>query len=493
MFHGFLNVNSAGLIVVVAAIAYFVWRDRDNIEWHGIMVMRRSKRGLNFLDRTAKRFPRLWRWWSTAGGILAIGIMAATFFFFLVQALKVFMVAEAVPAVGLVLPTTSTQASFSPGVFLVPFWYWIIGIGTVAIVHEMMHGVIGRNEGFPIKSVGWFVMLILPGAFVEPEGEEMMPEKGKDEENEEEADDDDEVHNPWGEGSFMSKLRVLAAGSWSNITVALLVLLAMFAVTTSAHGTRDIRGVYDYQGVEIFDVANRSPARAAGFEKGMIVTNIDGHPVSDLNDFQTATNDFEINQTVWLSGTANNSRFNISATLGVRPRATNFTYEPAPIDPLLVRMEQSIPGTIDFYDSWNDWIVDESDTTRMYRWQWIRDNYDGLDETAEAHIQQINGSINRNEEPYLGITVVPEREVKAGFGFAEEALSLLLTLFYFMVIIHAGVGAANLLPVKPLDGGWIFAELVEKYKSAWTEPLTKWVSITTIALFVANLMVPFLL
>ncbi|MDY6777122.1 MAG: hypothetical protein SVU32_00525, partial [Candidatus Nanohaloarchaea archaeon] len=129
----FLTPNLVAIAVIVAGIAYLVWRDRDKIERHSILIVRRTQHGIEFLDRMAKRAPMLWTVWSSLGVLVGFVVMAYMFFFLLRSTIRLLIAPEAAPSIGLVLPTASSQASFAPGVFFIPFWYWIIGIGTVMV------------------------------------------------------------------------------------------------------------------------------------------------------------------------------------------------------------------------------------------------------------------------------------------------------------------------------------------------------------------------
>ena len=66
-------------------------------------------------------------------------------------------------------------------VFYVPFWYWLIALFILAVVHEFAHGVIGERWGVRIKSSGFAFLGILapimPAAFVEPNEEDLAKKK----------------------------------------------------------------------------------------------------------------------------------------------------------------------------------------------------------------------------------------------------------------------------------------------------------------------------
>ncbi len=492
MLEGFLTPNTIAMVLVVGFVVWLLWRDRDNIERHSIVIIRRTERGITFLDDVASRAPGLWRVWSDVNIVVGFLVMGLIVFFLLYNGLKILMVPEAVPAVGLVLPTTG-QATMGPGYFLVPFWHWIVGISTVAVFHEMMHGVIARNEGFPIKSVGWFVLGILPGAFVEPEGEEMFPEETEEDEGSEDDESKDggiTVEGPWGDGDWRGKLRVLAAGSGANLTIALVLVGLMAAMTTGAHGQRDIRGVYEYNGAEVNKVFNQSGAYHAGLEPGTVIQRVDGQKVRNVEEFLAHGDTFTVNETVRLSGVYNGSTFNMSVEIGTKPQT--YAYRPAPIDPLLVRVEKRFPGTIDMYEKYNDAFVDGGVRTELERWRWIQENYDGLDDRADAKIDALSDRLEDDVDGFLGVGVRSAKDVKEGMEPIAAGAEFLLTLLFFMVMIHAGVGAANMMPIKPLDGGWMLDTVVNEYLPARRKLLVRSVMAGTLGLFAVNMIVPFL-
>ncbi|MEM7821033.1 MAG: hypothetical protein QW751_02445, partial [Candidatus Aenigmatarchaeota archaeon] len=56
------------VVMFVTAIAYLIWRDRANIEWHyGVLFMRRTERFKSFIGNIATRWLRGWKLISTIG------------------------------------------------------------------------------------------------------------------------------------------------------------------------------------------------------------------------------------------------------------------------------------------------------------------------------------------------------------------------------------------------------------------------------------------
>jgi len=484
MFSEILTPYRAGILVFIAVLGLILWKDRENIEFHSVIFIRRTKRGIDLIKRTAQKFPRFWTGWSTTGVAVSVMVSVAGFLFLAYQVLKALMTAKAMPAVGLVLPTLSKTPSMSPGMFFIPFWYWIIGVGTVAAVHELMHGVIGVNEGFNIKSVGWFVLLIIPGAFVEPEGEEMLPEEGR-----ESSGDESDGSNPWGDGPVLSKLRVLAAGSWSNLCVAALLLAVFFTVTTPSPGYRELKGAYEHQGVRVARVVNGSPASSQGFSEGMVIQRMGDKDVVDVKDFSEAASKFRPGESVLISGKTNSTDFRVNATVGMR-NLTVPDYSPSVLERAAINIEDTIPGTYTRYIRVQEALTGSSTKEKIARWHWVKNRSEELSETAEQNIKSLESS--RKPESFLGISVLPEREPKEGYRRVDFLISPLMNLMLFLIMIHSGVGFANLLPIKPLDGGWMVEEIIDEYRPGWKN-LAKYISRATVTLFVLSLAVPILL
>jgi len=219
-----------------------------------------------------------------------------------------------------------------------------------------------------------------------------------------------------------------------------------------------------------------------------VIRQINGQPTMDLRQFSEATSNISLSETVSFTILQGNGTDTVTLTPQARQR--EYTYEPAPIDHLLVPLERRYPGTIETYERYNDVFVDESTVTRLYRWKWIKNTTDALDDRAQDRILDLTAEME--PEPLIGISVAPVRSVQAGLAWLETPLFFLLRLLSFLIIIHAGVGAANMLPIKPLDGGWILDELLDRFQPR-LNGLTFWVGALTVAFFLINLGVPVVL
>jgi membrane-associated protease RseP (regulator of RpoE activity) len=140
------------------------------------------------------------------------------------------------------------------------FPYLVLAISLVLATHELAHGIATRVDNVPLKSAGVFVAVVLFGGFVEP-----------DEEGLEKA-------------SNQTKLRVYAAGSFTNAAIGLVVLLlfANFAATIAPFYTTD------YAGVQVSGLIPGYPAEVAGIRSGDVIVGVNGVPVRTVVDLQSA-------------------------------------------------------------------------------------------------------------------------------------------------------------------------------------------------------------
>ncbi|MBW6462378.1 MAG: site-2 protease family protein [DPANN group archaeon] len=78
-------------------------------------------------------------------------------------------------------------------------------------------------------------------------------------------------------------------------------------------------------------------------------------------------------------------------------------------------------------------------------------------------------------------------------GIIVSVLLYLLTLFNFIFGLNLGIGLFNLLPIKPLDGGFMFDEIVKTTGVKRFENVARFVSISVLLLLMFNILVPFFL
>jgi membrane-associated protease RseP (regulator of RpoE activity) len=237
------------------------------------MVMYRTSLGLGKMKLWSERYPRTYLWLSYLS--IFVGVVGMVlFFFFMIWQLHFIMDRELTTGGGLVLPLKTEKGLDSAvPVFYVPFWYWIIAIALLMIVHEFAHGVIAERFKIKIKSSGLaffgIFLPILPGAFVEPDEKQLQKK-------------------PW-----WQQIAVLGAGSTSNLLFGALflvmwILAAGFLVdTTMAPGE-----------IGFSQVMNESSLSQYNLSSGGIVS------YNGINDSETILRSFQnlsVNETLNLT------------------------------------------------------------------------------------------------------------------------------------------------------------------------------------------------
>lgn len=267
------------LVVFVTGLAAFLYWDRKQVTRHYILFYRRTKRGLELIDRIAKKLPRFWKyygWTAVFTGLISV-VGSAVLIGGVIRDMIVTQSTQNGPS--LLLPGLVSQNQFQAGVSFVPVEYWVISIGVLMFVHEMSHGIVARAENFELNSVGWVVMGILPGAFVEPKGENMLP---GDEAGESSG-------GMWDQGSWTSRLKVLGAGSFANYITAVLFLLSGVAVSGAVTQPGDAQLVYRAQ--------PDYPAYEQGMRQG-VLQQVNGVNVSTMEEFQQIAGNVSVGDTV---------------------------------------------------------------------------------------------------------------------------------------------------------------------------------------------------
>ena len=340
-------------------IAFFViWTIalvfKDRLTDYGVevnfpLLMWKTKRLRGFIDKLANLAPRFWKGYMNVGIVISTGVMilmAAA----LVYSLKTILDA---PTVSLIVP--GVEVPGSP--IFIPLLSGLIALATVLVVHEFSHGILARVEKINLKSIGLLLFAILPGAFVEPDEDELNG-----------------LRRP-------AKMRIYVAGSMANLTLAAIALIFMLAISSFVIPT-----VFDEDGVQISRLTEDGNA-INHLSEGMILKEINNVTVNDSETYQKAV-----------------------ATL--RPNAT-----------VNVKTDQ---GDYSFQ-------LKSNPMNRSLGFMGIQ---------VKSH--------NVIAEPYAG-------HFYSSLFWIFMPLNELLFWIYFL---NFAVGTFNLLPMKPLDGGHLFENLL---------------------------------
>ncbi len=243
-----MEVYIALAVIAVLTVFLLILEKKGKIERKFLFFIYRTQRLKNFIENVSKF--KFWKVFSSIGVI--VGVLSLFFMIVNIALLFYFAVKRE--------PIEGGVQLVIPGI-TIPFWYGIIALITVILAHELMHGIVARNENIRLKNLGAIFFASIPiGAFVEPNEEDLN------------------------KSSSMSKLRVYAAGSFANIVLAVFATALMIPLN---------------DGVEIVGVMEGSPADGI-LESGMVIKKINGKEIKSLADFMIEAGNIKPNQVVFL-------------------------------------------------------------------------------------------------------------------------------------------------------------------------------------------------
>ncbi len=247
------------LFYVVAIIFLFVKRKKIEVQAK-IIFLYRMKLGLKWMDKFSTRY----REWVILLGYIGAGIgfigLAFISYVLIKNLVDLIISPEAVSGVSLVLPGINV-----PGLGVLPFWYWLIAIFIIAVVHEFSHGIVARAHNVKVKNTGIVFFGPIIGAFVEPHEKQLRKQ------------------------SDIKQYSVLAAGAFSNVILALIALLLLnFAFMPLQQTMVDPTGF-------TFDsyVDENLPFAEADIAPGTLINSINGVPIISFQEFNDELQTFK--------------------------------------------------------------------------------------------------------------------------------------------------------------------------------------------------------
>ena len=335
-------------VIIWVLVAIF----RERLSTHGVelnfpVIMWKTQKLRGLISRISNLSPKFWRGYMNVGVIVAFGAMIFITWTIVSTLPSVFET----PSVSIVIPGVDIPGSQ----IYVPFVYGLIALATVLVVHEFSHGIQAVGEKIPIKSIGLLLFAIIPGAFVEPDEEKLK------------------------EAKRSSRLRVYAAGSIANVTLALIALLLLSLVSAG------IPQFFEEDGIAVDRIVPDSPSEGI-LKEGMVLQEINNHRINDSQSYVDIISSF------------------------------------SPGDNVEVKTDQ---GTYHITLAKNP----NNESVGFFGIQ------------ANKHFELINDS----------------------WGSLPWILFELAELFQWISMLNLGIGLFNLLPIKPLDGGYML-EILLSYK-----------------------------
>ena len=347
------------------------------VELNFPVIMWKTQRLRGLISRISNFSPTFWRWYMNVGIVVAFLAMIFITWTLISSLPTVFET----PAVSIVIPGVEMPGSS----IYIPFIYGLIALATVLIVHEFSHGIQSVGEKISIKSVGLLLFAIIPGAFVEPDEDELKAAKRS------------------------SRLRVYAAGSVANITLAIIAILLVSLISAG------IPNYFAEDGIAIDRIVSDSPSDGV-LKEGMVLEAIDNHKINDSDSYVNVVSLYKPGDNV----TVQTDQGSYSLTLGKNPN---------------------------------------NESRGFFGIQ------------ANKHFELINDSM----------------------GPIPWVLFELLELFQWVFMLNLGIGLFNLLPLKPLDGGYMLEILLSyKLSEEHYKPIVNALSVVMAMIIIFSIVVGFI-
>ncbi len=355
---------------------------KDKLVDHGFeinfpMIMWKTQKLRGFITRISNISPKFWRWFMNVGIFVAFGAMIFITWTLISTLPSVFET----PAVSIIIPGVEMPGSS----IYVPFLYGLIALATVLVVHEFSHGIQAVGEKIPIKSIGLLLFAVIPGAFVEPDEDELKKAKKS------------------------SRLRVYAAGSVANMSLALIAIILVSLISAG------IPHYFAEDGIEVGRVVGDSPCDGI-LKEGMVLESIDNHTIKDSKSYVDIVSSYK------------------------------------PGDDVSIKTDQ---GTYSIHLDKNP----NNDSRGFFGIQ------------ANKHFKLIDNSL----------------------GSIPWVLFEFLELFQWIFMLNLGIGLFNLLPLKPLDGGYMLEILLSyRLSEKYYKPIVNALSVVMAMIIIFTIVIGFL-
>jgi len=268
---------------VVIVLRQFKVLEKYNISFWGPALMWRTNKGKKFLSTVATK-KRFWKAFGSSGIVLCFIMMILMTSVLIMQAWVVFGFTaeqkEALPGpeMALILP------GINPILPLEFIGYVILALVVAMIVHEFSHGIMTLAHNLKVKSLGILYLIVPIGAFCEPDEEELK------------------------KTSIASRMRVYASGPTSNFVVVVIsVLLFSFILMSAVQPAAE--------GVSVMYVGSDTPAESVGLAQGMIITSLNDTSISSMDDFFEVMQHTKSNQSITISYVKGKQNFNTQVIL----------------------------------------------------------------------------------------------------------------------------------------------------------------------------------
>jgi membrane-associated protease RseP (regulator of RpoE activity) len=450
-----------GIILVYAIIVYVLHKrgvlQKYNISLYGPALMWRTQKGIQFLKNRA-RHERRWRVYGNLSIVFCFVTMILMTALIIWTAWIVFGFTPAQrsalpgPEVALVLP------GINPILPLEYLGYILLGLVIAIVVHEFSHGILTLVDKLKVKSLGVLYLIVPIGAFCEPDEEEMK------------------------KASILPRARIYAAGPAANFVVVIVCLLLfsfvfMPAVQPAASGA------------VVFMVDTGSPAEQAGLQPGIIITELNGTILDNGSDYFIALNHTTANQLITITFIKNNIPHTTQVTL--LDKYEEFAQRPKEY---VNNVSYKGKGYIGVQSLLKDSVFKE---------------YLGILKNPFTRLPQ--SLLTFYSLPILGYFAgynpiaapfIDSYTITGPLGALPPSVFwMIISALYWIFWLNLAVSLFNVLPMVPLDGGFLFNDgiraLITKLKKGvsddFKEKLVKNVSLVVSLVILGLILLPFVI
>ena len=312
------------------------------------------------------------------------------------------------PEVALVLP------GINPILPLEFIGYILLALVVAIIVHEFSHGILTIAGDLKVKSLGILYLILPVGAFCEPDEEQLKKTE------------------------TAKRMRVYAAGPLANFVVVIIcIFLFSFVFMSSVQPAAD--------GVGVLEVHKDSPAYNIGIRPGSIITSINGTDLTSYSSFKESSEKYReitmntsTNQTITISYVYKQKEYTKNITLtdrykyfGVETnKGKGYTgiYSLISVDENLAILKNP--------------IVEEF--PRGFLFFYVL--------PLIGYFNGYNPIVAPFTESYVitgPLSVIP-----------TDVFWIIVNALYWIFWLNLAVGLFNVLPMIPLDGGFLFNDAV---------------------------------
>ncbi len=431
---------------------------KHSISFYGPALMWRTEKGIQFLKNRAKHI-RFWKIYGNIGIIFCFITMVLMTLLMIITAWLVFGFTPAQrnalpgPELALVIP------GINPILPLEFLGYVLLGLIVAIIVHEFSHGILALADKIKVKSLGILYLIVPIGAFCEPDDEEVKKAR------------------------ILSRMRIYAAGPTANFVVVLLSILLFSGVCMSA-----VQPISE--GAIIFTVDTHSPASQIGLRTGVIITSLNGTVIHTGDDYFTAWNNTRANQTVNITYTMSGTQHTTLVTLGDK----YIEYAKRPTIYVNNNQTNDGKGYLGIQSLLRDSVYREYATILKNP---FFDFPRGLLTFYSLPLLGYFAGYNPLVSPFTETYVIT-----GPLGALPVSLFwMIANAIYWIFWLNLAVSLFNVLPMVPLDGGFLFNDgiraaiirLKKGVKEETKEKIVKNISLAISLIILGLILIPFII